>query len=123
MKAHEFNMIKKTNDLLSLFNEKVSEKCNIMSDGAYDESIIVGTRYALISLAKKLVEIVYNSTVDKENKNNFFFERNEAGVHFLSTDSIKSVFDDMADVWPVCIFIADNDEDVRTLIKYLNRDF
>jgi hypothetical protein len=117
MKHHNLNILKQIVDLFSVIDENTSGKCHIMAESGYDEAVIVGTKQSLLSLAKMLIEIVYNYS-DGEGQDNVHFEKgNEDGVSYLSTDLIKGLFDEMADVWPVCAFIADNDDDVQAIVK------
>ena len=117
MKDHNLNMLKQIIELLSIVDVKSSEKCHIMAETGYDEAVIVGTKFSLLALAKKLIEIIYYVSCDEGQDFVHFEKESEDGVNYLSTDAIKSLFDEMADVWPVCAFIADNNEAVQTIVK------
>jgi hypothetical protein len=88
-----------------------------LADTGYDESVIVGTKHSLLNLAYKLISIVYYASYDPKQVRVNFENESEDRTNYLSTDLIKKLFDEMADVWPVCAFIAYNDEWAQAIVK------
>ncbi len=110
------DILKQIMELLSQIELNQTEKCHIMAETGYDESVIVGTDDSFISLAKRLLEIVYYSKDPIQNIIEFDIE-DVSGRKFLSTDEVKDQFDELADVWPVCVFIAKDNTSVQSILK------
>ncbi|KHD05261.1 hypothetical protein PN36_34740 [Candidatus Thiomargarita nelsonii] len=112
------NVLKNILDQLSQISEP-TEKCHIMADSGYDESVIVGTDRAFMYLARKMIEIIYFYKIDEQNIIDFD-DGEIAEVKSSSTNEIKFAFEEIADVWPICAYIAEDEAAVKAIVKEFN---
>jgi hypothetical protein len=95
------------------------KECSIMAADAYEESVFIGTKDSLVFLALQILEIV-NASNSKQNTNIDIDEDLIDDETFEYTNEIKYCFDELADVWPVCLYLAKNKEGLQKLKKYFS---
>lgn len=96
------------------FKDKVS---TIMTPDSAEEAVIIGTNNSIAYLALQLLEIIHavsmmkNTEIDIDED----FINNEK---VKCTNDIKYCFDELSDVWPVCMYIAKNKEHFQKVKEY-----
>jgi hypothetical protein len=115
-KGRRSDILKKIVDLLSELDLELDDDCHIMADSGYDESILIGTHSSILYFAKVLIETVLFSSDPNEMQKHLMKKENLGGIQYITTHLIKELFNDVADVWPVCLFLADNEKDARELV-------
>ena len=113
----EQEIFKKIINLLEHLDFNPDEKCNIIAETGLDESTIVGTESSFIALGKRLLEFIYYQRYDTPQDFIEYEYDDFGGISAISTDSLKTLFDGMADVWPVCIIVAKDNNDVDSIVK------
>jgi hypothetical protein len=88
---------------LGLQNER-HELTSLIAESSLSEAMMIGTSRSLLALAYELIRVVaaYNEftpSTDLEDAN--VVSRGER-----MSDSIKQLFNEDADVWPVCVCVA-----------------
>jgi hypothetical protein len=77
------------------------------------EATIVGTKKAYINAALKLLKIA--DALPEEA----LFEDEIETITVKCTNSIKHVFNETGDVWPIASYLVKNNNQARLLAKYL----
>lgn len=97
----------------------IDYECSIMAGGNYEESVLIGTKDAFVFLALQILEIVQAS--DDKNNTNIDFDEDEIEKElFEYTNEIKKCFNEFADVWPICAYVAKDKARIMKLIKYFS---
>ena len=113
------DILSKALDLLKKMKLQNNE-CSIYVETGFDESIFVGTKDSYIKFAIFLLEIA-NANINIENKDkDIDYEIDKIGnIDCYSSGDLKKYFDEYADVFPVSLYVVNNDDDKQKLYKHL----
>jgi hypothetical protein len=102
--------------LQDLPTEEISSAI-LAPDGSYEESVLIGTRDSYIRMAIKLLKIAQAGA--SANSTSLECDEDEIdGRNYLYTNEIKEVFDEFGDVWPICLYIAKDVDEMQMLKKH-----
>ena len=105
--------IKSALELIRDLPSATSTSVLLAENGNYEESVLIGTQDSYIRMAIKFLEI---AQADPSTLN--FDEDSIDGHDYLYTNEIKDVFDEQGDVWPVCSYLANDENEMVILKKY-----
>jgi hypothetical protein len=91
------------------------EAAAIIAESSYSEAMLIGTPSTLIAIARELLQLVRDF-----QEPNAASRLEDAGIVSRGeqmSDSIKHLFDENADVWPVCVCIAPDEQVQRAVTK------
>lgn len=91
-------------------------RCYIETDGAPDESAIIGTAESFLGLAKALVDFVYAATAQQPDEMNVGTDE-ISGVPLLYTNEIKRHIDDESKVWLVVAYLCKDTEAAQRVAR------